>query len=57
MTPDDLSKAVPVWNTLPAVQAGQVGKWYAGAPSSYSRLVPIMDELTVLISSADPDVM
>lgn len=34
-----------VWQTLPAVQAGQTGKWYAGAPYSYSRLVPIMDEL------------
>lgn len=56
-TADDLSTSVPIWNTLPAVKAGQLGNWYAGAPSSYSRLVPIMDELTALLQSADPGVV
>jgi iron complex transport system substrate-binding protein len=56
-TADDLSTSVPIWNTLPAVQAGQLGSWYAGAPSSYGRLVPIMDELTALIEASDPGVV
>jgi iron complex transport system substrate-binding protein len=56
-TPDELSTSVPIWNTLPAVQAGQLGNWYAGAPSSYGRLAPIMDELAALIASADPNVV
>lgn len=56
-TADDLSTSVPIWNTLPAVKAGQLGNWYAGAPGSYGRLVPIMDELTALIASADPGVV
>jgi iron complex transport system substrate-binding protein len=56
-TPEELAEAVPLWNSLPAVQAGQIGPWYAGAPSSYSRLAPIMDELTALLEAADPGVV
>jgi iron complex transport system substrate-binding protein len=56
-TPEEIAEAVPLWNTLPAVQAGQIGAWYAGAPSSYGRLAPIMDELTALLESADSGVV
>jgi len=53
---EEIAAAVPLWGSLPAVQAGQIGPWYVGAPSSYGRLAPIMDELSALIESADPDV-
>lgn len=46
---DELAVEVPTWNALPAVQAGQVGAWYAAAPFSRKRLIPIMQELTELI--------
>ena len=59
ITQEDLDKlgSVALWNALPAVQAGQVGKWYAAAPYSYDRLVPIMQELTELIANARTDLV
>ncbi len=56
---EDLEKvsSIALWNALPAVQAGQVGKWYAAAPYSYDRLVPIMQELTEMINNAQADLV
>ena len=54
---EEIADVAPIWNTLPAVQAGQVGNWWAGAPYSYSRLIPILDELTGVIAAADPNVV
>lgn len=56
-TVEEIAAAVPLWNSLPAVAAGQVGPWYAGAPSSYGRLAPIMDELSALIEAADEEIV
>lgn len=53
----DKLKELATWNALPAVQAGQVGPWYAGAPYSHQRLTPILQELTGLIANANPDVV
>jgi iron complex transport system substrate-binding protein len=53
---DDLAK-VAVWDALPAVQAGQVGRWYAGAPYSHQRLTPILQELTGLIGNSKADLV
>ncbi len=52
-TLQELSSTIPILGTLPAVKAGQTGWWYAGAPSSYGRLAPIMDELSGVIESAE----
>ncbi|GIW04324.1 MAG: ABC transporter substrate-binding protein [Thermomicrobiales bacterium] len=59
ISPEDLQKfsSNDLWNALPAVQAGQVGKWYAAAPYSYDRLVPILEELTALIQTARADLV
>ncbi len=56
-TPDELAETAPLWNSLPAVVAGQVGPWYAAAPVSYGRFAPIMDELSAIVESADESVV
>lgn len=53
---DDL-KDVEIWSNLPAVQAGQVGNWYAAAPYSHARLTPIMLELAGLIRNSRADLV
>jgi iron complex transport system substrate-binding protein len=50
-------KTNQVWNSLPAVAAGQVGNWYAGAPYSRLRLTSMIVELTALVKSAKADVV
>lgn len=50
-------KSNAVWNSLPAVIAGQVGNWYAGAPYSRLRLTSIMVELTELIRASNADIV
>jgi iron complex transport system substrate-binding protein len=57
LQPEQLATNVPTWNALPAVQAGQVGAWYAAAPYSRRRLIPIMEELTELIRRCRADVV
>jgi iron complex transport system substrate-binding protein len=56
LSPEQLAE-IPTWSALPAVQAGQVGPWYAGAPYSHARLVPIMQELTEIIRASRADVV
>ncbi len=46
-----------VWTGLPAIQAGQVGNWFAGAPYSRLRLTSILVELTALIRNAKTDIV
>lgn len=48
---------VGTWQSLPAIEADQVGKWYAGAPYSYARLAPMMRELAELIRVTDADLV
>jgi iron complex transport system substrate-binding protein len=50
-------EGVGTWEALPAVQAGQLGPWYAGAPYSYARLAPMMRELAEIIREADADLV
>ncbi|WP_141004871.1 ABC transporter substrate-binding protein [Nocardioides humi] len=38
-------ETIDTWANLPAVQAGQVYTWYAGAPYSYQSYTKILDEL------------
>lgn len=49
--------AVGTWESLPAVKAGQLGPWYAGAPYSYARLTPMMRELAEIIRESDADLV
>lgn len=56
MTPEDLL-SIETWASLPAVQAGQVGLWYAAAPYSHARLTPIMLELAELVRNSRADVV
>lgn len=53
---DDLLQ-IDTWASLPAVQAGQLGNWYAGAPYSRARLAPIVTELTDVVRNARADVV
>lgn len=50
-------EAAGTWKSLPAVQANQIGPWYAGAPYSYARLAPMMRELAGIIRAADADLV
>lgn len=56
LSPEQLAD-IPTWSALPAVQAGQIGPWYAGAPYSHARLVPIMQQLTEFIRASRADVV
>jgi len=49
--------SIGTWQSLPAIEANQVGKWYAGAPYSYARLAPMMLELAELIRNTDADLV
>lgn len=43
----------PLWSRLPAVQAGQVGRWYSTSPYSWQRFAPIVEEMTALVIDAE----
>ncbi|WP_235738858.1 ABC transporter substrate-binding protein [Nocardioides alcanivorans] len=45
---------IDTWANLPAVKAGQVGTWYAGAPYSYAAYADILDELADVLENAEP---
>jgi iron complex transport system substrate-binding protein len=53
----DALKAVGTWAALPAVKAGQIGPWYAGAPWSHKRFAPIMSELAGVIRKSRADIV
>lgn len=55
--PGEGLEEITVWTNLPAVQADQLGFWYAGAPYSRARLIPIMEELTDLIERSRDDLV
>ena len=44
--------AIPTWTSLPAVKAGQVHTWHAGAPYSYRSYAEILDELADELSDS-----
>lgn len=43
----------PLWSRLPAVEAGQVGKWYSTVPYSWQRFTPVVEEMTALVNAAE----
>ncbi len=42
-----------LWSSLPAVQRGQVGRWYSTSPYSWQAFNPIVEEMTTLVNEAD----
>jgi len=42
----------PIWSSLPAVQAGQVGIWHSTFPYSYQKLNVVLEEMTARIAGA-----
>lgn len=46
---------IPTWQAQPAVQAGQIGPWYAVHPYGRQAFTSIIQSLTNTITAADPD--
>lgn len=47
-------EGIDTWANLPAVKAGQVYTWYAGAPYSYQEYADIFGELSDQLETAKP---
>ena len=45
----EIFEAQPLWSGLPAVEAGQVGRWHAFDPATYRFYIEALDELTPLL--------
>jgi iron complex transport system substrate-binding protein len=43
----------PIWSSLPAVQAGQVGIWHSTFPYSYQKLNVVLEEMTARIAESE----
>jgi iron complex transport system substrate-binding protein len=56
ITPVQLT-ALPTWNEMPAVKAGQVGPWRAEAAFSHLRFATILDELAGIVERSRADVV
>ena len=55
--PEELAQ-IPIWNSLPAVQAKQVGPWYlAFLIPSHASYAPVLQEMVGVIEAADPNVV
>lgn len=50
----DAYLANPVWNSLPAVQAGQVGWWYSSVLYSYQSLAEVLHLYSEVLTTAEP---
>ena len=56
LQPDQLA-AYPTWTALPAVQAGQVGKWSAEARLSAHGFAAVLEDLATAVTAARDDVV
>lgn len=56
LTPEDLVD-YPTWNAQPAVQAGQVGKWFTEFVPSYLGFTTVLEDLATSISSSKSDIV
>lgn len=43
-----------VWENLPAVKAGQVGRWYAAFPYTYQKLAEVLNLTSETLAAATP---
>jgi iron-desferrioxamine transport system substrate-binding protein len=56
LQPDQLA-AYPTWAALPAVQAGQIGKWSAEVRLSAQGFAAALEDLTATVTAARDDVV
>lgn len=54
LQPDQLA-AYPTWSALPAVQAGQVGRWSAETRLSAQGFAAVLEDLTATVTAARDD--
>ena len=57
LTYEQIAEQQPIWNTLPAVQAGQLGYWRAGGRPTYRGFNPVMAEVIALVRESADDVV
>jgi iron complex transport system substrate-binding protein len=57
MTVDQMKKDFPTFANLPAVKAGQIGKWHFESPYSYSIMADVLADLAITIRSAKTDIV
>ncbi|MCK2244007.1 MULTISPECIES: ABC transporter substrate-binding protein [unclassified Crossiella] len=56
LTPTQMA-GISTWKLHPAVQADQVGPWFAAAPMSYQSFAKVMNELAELVRRSRTDVV
>ncbi len=56
-TYEQIAEQQPIWNTLPAVQAGQLGYWRAGGRPTYRGFNPVMAEVIDVVRESADDVV
>jgi iron complex transport system substrate-binding protein len=54
LTAEQMTKDFPTFANLPAVKAGQVGKWYFEAPYSYRSMANVLVDLAATVRAANP---
>jgi iron complex transport system substrate-binding protein len=57
LQPEELAAAYPTWAALPAVQAGQVGRWSAEARLSAGGFAAVLEDLTATVTAARDDIV
>ncbi len=55
--PEEDYNQIASWTAQPAVQAGQIGKWYTELVASYRGMTPILEELAADVEKSDPDIV
>jgi iron complex transport system substrate-binding protein len=48
---------IDIWNSMPAVQAGQIGTWYGVFPFSYKGLGDTLNRMIEQVQTANPDLV
>jgi iron complex transport system substrate-binding protein len=48
---------IDIWNSMPAVQAGQVGTWYGVFPFSYKGLGDTLNRMIEQVQNVNPDLV
>jgi iron complex transport system substrate-binding protein len=54
LTVDEMKKAHPTFANLPAVKAGQVGRWHFESPYSFKSVANVLQDMAVTIRAANP---
>jgi iron complex transport system substrate-binding protein len=57
LTYEQIAEQQPIWSTLPAVQAGQLGYWRAGGRPTYRGFNPVMAEVIELVRESADDIV